>query len=812
MNEILSQVQNTKLWQVFKSLAIQGGASSTKWVFLRTAEVVSVAFLALVASVARQIWLGHWPDLQTWAGITGLASMLFGFAAKAQNHKAVLDSQSATGKPAVVEEGVLSSKTIVGLLFVALMLLPGMAHGQTMTDVATTLPCIADGSGSVMQSGKFSIRATDGNDNPVPFRAGGSGAIQAVNEEVTRAIVNGQLASLRVGDGLAGSPRIVYRVVITNNKTKQVTTYRKVPVTGATFNWCDYNPAQNLQFVSTTTVAGPKGDKGDPGCVVGSTGCQVFDYVDVCATAACDGTTDDTGAVQALVSSSSYLRVQFPAGKTVYMGPVDVSTAHTIRVDGMVKLKSGTYSSLAGLFQVTGVSNVTITGEGTLDGNGQSANVAVVYGHGATNLNTSNFKVINAGEGIRCYACTNFKAKGHTLTSTHANAIKCESYDGASRGCDIEDNTIEITATQNGIFVWGDTGYAMSDVKVCGNKIHNAGDIGIEISRANSVTLCNNRVLADTPGSSTAYYFRGTTGLTSSGNYGNGTNNGWVAQQVTGSDSDPQPADITSSADVMEHVSGKGFMADKSLNVTITGATSQYNGTGFFVTQSKGVKIFGGTAHHNQMDGISAEDTDYLQIDGGMYYDNVQVGTTGDLSAIRFAKNTGNGVRYSSIKNTTLWDDQTTKTQNYCAAFEGTDSVTMEGNYCPSSKSGLVTYSTGDTANPNLSTTNNPQTISQRAKQGSVSQGSLSMDATGAGSGFDFPGGSDPAVGISVPIATVGDFVLVSSSQPLIGVQAQGYVSQNGIVKIRIQNYTAGALVYPAATWKVQVIKTPFFQ
>ncbi|WP_263416810.1 glycoside hydrolase family 55 protein [Terriglobus albidus] len=421
--------------------------------------------------------------------------------------------------------------------------------------------------------------------------------------------------------------------------------------------------------------------------------------VDVCEHGAvCDGVTDDTAAIQTVLSRSQKIRI--PSGKTVLSGPINVPSNRTIQVDGAMKLKAATYAPLTGLLQGHEVSNITVSGKGTLDGNHQSGGTSAIFFDNASNISTSDLRIVSAGNGIMCYACTNFTARRHLVTDTFANAIKCETFNGDSRGCYIEDNQIETTSQQDGIFLWNDHGYTFTDFKVCGNKVHNVTDVGIEISvGVVGGTLCNNRVTSDVARGNTAYYLRSASHVTSIGNYGRGTTDGWVVQ----SNGESQATDITSTGDVMEYMTRAGFKVSKGVRITVTRATSQANGVGFNISQSSDVKLVDTIAHHNKLDGAAIEDTDTLEIVGGQYYDNVQQpGAGADISAIRLARNTGNGVRNARIRNVQVWDDQPSRTQNYCLSLEGTNAVSAEDTSCRTSKSGQAVYKTGNNSNNEL--------------------------------------------------------------------------------------------------------------
>ncbi len=80
--------------QIIKSLPFDGGPSVTRWVFLRTSEVVSLGWLALViAEVYRYIKFGTADTIHCGVILT-LGGGLFAFAQNAQVKKLSLDPKS----------------------------------------------------------------------------------------------------------------------------------------------------------------------------------------------------------------------------------------------------------------------------------------------------------------------------------------------------------------------------------------------------------------------------------------------------------------------------------------------------------------------------------------------------------------------------------------------------------------------------------------------------------------------------------------------------------------------------------------------
>lgn len=86
-----------RLWAFLGSIAEDGGPSSTRVVFLSTGAVVSVGWLALVASVFYRYVKFGTTDGATLAAIVTLAGMLFGFATGTQFKKIAADAATAQG-------------------------------------------------------------------------------------------------------------------------------------------------------------------------------------------------------------------------------------------------------------------------------------------------------------------------------------------------------------------------------------------------------------------------------------------------------------------------------------------------------------------------------------------------------------------------------------------------------------------------------------------------------------------------------------------------------------------------------------------
>jgi hypothetical protein len=144
------------------------------------------------------------------------------------------------------------------LSFILFAIAPLCASAQSYTTITAT-SCIGLGDGSSLSAGTFQVQATDGNDGDIPFRAGGG--FQSLKQGVTRTVVNGSLtSSLQIGTPANSSPvDILYRITITDNTTKKVTVYRKVPISGSTWDFCSMDTGSLLPTIPHSTIVGPAG-------------------------------------------------------------------------------------------------------------------------------------------------------------------------------------------------------------------------------------------------------------------------------------------------------------------------------------------------------------------------------------------------------------------------------------------------------------------------------------------------------------------------------------------------------------------------
>jgi hypothetical protein len=102
-DSIVSKI--TSWTQIIKSLPFDGGPSVTRWVFLRTAEVISLGWLCLVGGAVYQYIRFAKADVIYCGMILTLGGGLFGFAQQTQVAKLSMDSKNSSS----VESTPLSS-------------------------------------------------------------------------------------------------------------------------------------------------------------------------------------------------------------------------------------------------------------------------------------------------------------------------------------------------------------------------------------------------------------------------------------------------------------------------------------------------------------------------------------------------------------------------------------------------------------------------------------------------------------------------------------------------------------------------------
>jgi trimeric autotransporter adhesin len=185
------------------------------------------------------------------------------------------------------------------LTAIILAIAPLCAYAQGFTTI-TANSCIGLGDGSTLAAGTFQVQATDNNDGDIPFRAGS--AFQSLRQPVMRTVVNGSLSSaLQLGTPSLTSPMdILFRITITDNATKKVTVYRKVPISGTTWDFCSMNTGLLLPSIPHVEVGG----SGAVDSVNGHAGTVTLGAADVGADVSGAAAAAQTTAIASAVSTS----------------------------------------------------------------------------------------------------------------------------------------------------------------------------------------------------------------------------------------------------------------------------------------------------------------------------------------------------------------------------------------------------------------------------------------------------------------------------------------------------------------------------
>lgn len=145
------------------------------------------------------------------------------------------------------------------LLIIALLCCSAVAQTAFVPVVATSL---MNASGDLVPKGRLCFTATDQNDNPVNFQAGGLG--QVINRPACTAVVNGAIGSFQVANPDRTLPfGVLYRVELTDPKGT-VISYPSVAITGvSTFNLDMYVPTPVIPIIQGGKVLGPLEVGGD---------------------------------------------------------------------------------------------------------------------------------------------------------------------------------------------------------------------------------------------------------------------------------------------------------------------------------------------------------------------------------------------------------------------------------------------------------------------------------------------------------------------------------------------------------------------
>lgn len=98
MGDIFEMLKHLSWWRIVKSLAFDGGASSTKWVYLACAAVVNVCLVLMTASLCWE-YIHHGQVNVTLAALIGTTiGVVVAIPANSANQRRQLNSQAAAGQ------------------------------------------------------------------------------------------------------------------------------------------------------------------------------------------------------------------------------------------------------------------------------------------------------------------------------------------------------------------------------------------------------------------------------------------------------------------------------------------------------------------------------------------------------------------------------------------------------------------------------------------------------------------------------------------------------------------------------------------
>ena len=100
MGDIFEKLKHLSWWRIIKSLAFDGGASSTKWVYLACAAVVNACLVAMVSSLC---WVyihsfQHEVNIALVGLIGTTITIVVAIPANSANQRRQLNTQAATGQ------------------------------------------------------------------------------------------------------------------------------------------------------------------------------------------------------------------------------------------------------------------------------------------------------------------------------------------------------------------------------------------------------------------------------------------------------------------------------------------------------------------------------------------------------------------------------------------------------------------------------------------------------------------------------------------------------------------------------------------
>lgn len=129
---------------------------------------------------------------------------------------------------------------------------------------------IVDARGLPLETGTITFVATDGQDQPIPFRIRSDSSApnrQAVTTSILRTVTSGSIdgAALYLAASLSCDPTIAYRITITDLDSGSKTVLRGVKIVDAgdgTWDLGSWNTGLSSSSVPVTFVIGPQGPPG----------------------------------------------------------------------------------------------------------------------------------------------------------------------------------------------------------------------------------------------------------------------------------------------------------------------------------------------------------------------------------------------------------------------------------------------------------------------------------------------------------------------------------------------------------------------
>ena len=204
-----------------------------------------------------------------------------------------------------------------------------------------------------------------------------------------------------------------------------------------------------------------------------------------------DGITDDTAAIQATLNTYAGKAVVFlpDTGHPYMVSTLLAPTGTDLLIHGtlMAKANAGT------LLEVSGTSNVTVRGHGSLDGNGtnQTGVQAAFYVANATNVQLSGLTLQNSHNwNLNVVASSRVRVVGVSMIG----GVNANEFAGGCDDCLLEGCSINGPSGDPGFAFYG----GVTNSKAIGNTIKNAAGSGVNILCDSPQPVpCKNITIAD---------------------------------------------------------------------------------------------------------------------------------------------------------------------------------------------------------------------------------------------------------------------------------------------------------------------------